>query len=462
MPSCVEGYSIEKMKKIIAIILCLLILLPLVACVNENPSDDTTVTDPVTDTPDDPTDSVPAPVEQSPVSDAGYLLFNDDGPIFTIIRSNKATSEAIAAAKTLFDALEALSGVSPAIKNDYLYTGDTTDGYEILVGSTNREESSAAASTLTSINQFTIAFTERKIVITGSNDYMSSLGVAYFIENYLTAENTVKDGKNIMLTKTEAYTSDPDAYSFRALIAESSTLSSVSELKFTVAAMDKIKTSQGGCTDGTYNYQVLLQKDSTNGEKNNVVRIVKTDMKTGKKVAVSEDLSLNHANDLTYNPKRNELIVVHNAPYRKRISFVDPDTLTVTGTKDLSMNIYCISYNEKRDQYVVGLSGGQTFTILNSNFERVVSGSYSPTSRTEGYVTQGMETDDSYIYFVLYRSNVITVYDWNGKFVSLIELDVGNIEPENIFIYNDEIYVACGTSSGTKVFLITPKLKAES
>lgn len=455
------------MKKIIAIIISLLMLLPLVACVNDTPDDgDVTTTAPVSDVSDEPTDSETQPAPQSPVSDAGYTLFDEDGAVFTIIRSESANSDAIAAAKELFETLAAISGVSPSIKNDYLYTGGTADGYEILVGSTNREESTAAKNTLTSVNQFTIAFTERKIVITGSNDYMSSLAVAYFIENYLTDGNIVKDGKNIMLTKTEAYTSDPDAYSFRALIAESSTLSSSSELKFTVAAMDKIKTSQGGCTDGTYNYQVLLQKDSTNGEKNNIVRIVKTDMKTGKKVAVSEDLSLNHANDLTYNPKRNELIVVHNAPYRKRISFVDPDTLTVTGTKDLSMNIYCISYNEKRDQYVVGLSGGQSFTILNSDFERVVSGSYSPTSRTEGYVTQGMETDDSYIYFVLYKSNVITVYDWSGKFVSLIELDVGNIEPENIFIYNDEIYVACGvnddTFKGTKVYLITPKLKAES
>lgn len=74
--------------------------------------------------------------------------------------------------------------------------------------------------------------------------------------------------------------------------------------------------------------------------------------------AVSEPLPLNHANDLTYNSKRGVFVAVHNNPYRKWVSLIDPETLTVIETVIMDVKIYSISYNETREQYVVGLSGG--------------------------------------------------------------------------------------------------------
>ena len=99
----------------------------------------------------------------------------------------------------------------------------------------------------------------------------------------------------------------------------------------------------------------------------------------------------------------------------------------------------------------MGISGGQDFTVLNKNFKvdstYVTSGDRFIAENTE-YTTQGMETDLNYIYFVQYKKNVIMVYDWNGKFVNQIALDIpSGIEPENISLVGDAFYIACNNSS---------------
>jgi len=186
-----------------------------------------------------------------------------------------------------------------------------------------------------------------------------------------------------------------------------------------------------------------------------VVHIVKYDLKTKRLLQTSPVLDLNHCNDITYNEKRGCFVVCHNNPYRTKLSFVDPETLTVIGTEQIGQNIYSIDYNPTTDRYVVGLSGGQSFCFLDADFN-VISSINDPTPRTKGYTTQGVTSDDRYIYFVLYHKspNVITVYDWNGDFVSLIELDIGTIEPESIAIVRHEIYVLCGTSGQGRLFKI--------
>ena len=78
--------------------------------------------------------------------------------------------------------------------------------------------------------------------------------------------------------------------------------------------------------------------------------------------------------------------------------------------------------------YVAGIAGGQSFCLLDAAF-RQVGGPFSPTPDTAGYITQGCACDARYIYFVLYRQNVITVYDWEG-------------EPENLSQVGGSLYVA--------------------
>ena len=449
------------MKKIISILLITIILLASASCTVDNgntPGSESNTDEVTTGATDETTTEAKTetPEPDDPVSEKGYILINEGESVFDIVRpeNRKTCAALISSGAKLYSALETLSGGKPIIRDDFLEEGQTKDGYEILIGDTNREETVAEKAKL-AVSQFAIVFTEKKIVIVGSDETLSATGVLYFIENYLIKENVESGEGKLILKKTDNYHSDPDDYTFRALLKQNQSISSTSEYKFTVSKINLIKTSQGGGTDGKYFYQALIQKDTQSNEKNNIVRIVKTDLATGKVVKISEDLDLNHANDITYNSKIGKLVVAHNNPYRDRVSFVDPDTLEVTETRSIGMKIYCIAYNATYDRYVVGLSGGQTFTILDSDFKKTMTTPFSPTSLTTGYITQGMECDDQFIYFVLYKNNVITVYDWSGNFVSLVKLDITGIEPENIFIYKDELYVGCGASAGTKVYKIT-------
>ncbi len=60
------------------------------------------------------------------------------------------------------------------------------------------------------------------------------------------------------------------------------------------------------------------------------------------------------------------------------------------------------------------------------------------------------------IHTITYDENVITVYDWDGNYVSLIHLDIlGGEEPENISVVGDDIYVATLVDGGTAIRKLT-------
>lgn len=187
-------------------------------------------------------------------------------------------------------------------------------------------------------------------------------------------------------------------------------------------------------------YQLFIGKDTEHNERDNTVRLVRYDIQTGKTVRISDPLPLNHANDLTYNSRRGLLVAVHNNPNRKLVSFIDPETLTVTETVTLPCRIYSLAYSPERDMYVAGIAGGQSFCLLDAAF-RQVGGSFSPTPDTAGYITQGCACDARYIYFVLYRQNVITVYDWEGRHIRTLPITVSG-EPENLSQVGGSLYVA--------------------
>lgn len=225
---------------------------------------------------------------------------------------------------------------------------------------------------------------------------------------------------------------------------------------------DAYTSPQGGYTDGVYHYQAWVCQDAASDEADNRVRIVKTELSTGKVIAVSQDLALNHANDITYNAALDRLVVVHNKPNKYTVSFIDPETLEITDTGQCPKKIYAMHYSAARNQYVVGLSGGQSFRVLDSELAATDGGPFEPTDRTKGYTTQGMTGDERYLYFVLYRQSAITVYDWDGNFVTLIELDDAKGEAENISVVGNYIYVTVYLHGGnTTVYRVDPVAEAD-
>lgn len=266
-----------------------------------------------------------------------------------------------------------------------------------------------------------------------------------------------------------------------------------------------------------YYYQALIHDANTTGDtydksydSSDRVYIRKHDMDNNSIVKISEDLNLHHANDITYNPdlqyngRKGLLVVTQNHPVYTRLSFVHPDDLTVIDPEEITdLNgekmdwawpvetaveetsytdkyiefstagiggVYSINYNPTYKKYVVGLSGGQKFTFLDASLKNEGT-VYSPTSKSNNFTTQGNTCDDGYIYFILYgkkmnsegpdlqyNSHIITVYDWDGNFVTVLEIPIESIplaqEPENISIYDNKIYISCRNGDNATVYQV--------
>lgn len=187
---------------------------------------------------------------------------------------------------------------------------------------------------------------------------------------------------------------------------------------------------QGACTDGRYAYFAIDNGSTT---------LLKYDIKNWYLVKKATHTTLGHANDMTFNKNTGQIIVSNNSPDFDTITFLDPETLKITTSKKISHNIYSISYNPYNDRYVVGISGGFDFAILNSNFETI--------STHKGYnssfIRQGNDCDRNYIYFAQSGNaeNIIVVYNWSGELVDIVNISLPH-EIENIFHTKDTMYVS--------------------
>ena len=195
------------------------------------------------------------------------------------------------------------------------------------------------------------------------------------------------------------------------------------------AGFSNYVTAQGSCTDGKYAYFAI---------NNGYTTILKYDVNTWELKDRQSGLYLGHANDMTYNSKKDIIVVANNAPDYNILTFLDPDTLEIIGTKKIKYKIYSISYNSQTDQYVVGISGTYDFAILNSKFKKVER--YD--GYQSGYLRQGCDSDDDYIYFVQSGGggNLIVIYNWNGELVDTVTVDKA-LEIENIFHVKNTVYI---------------------
>lgn len=184
---------------------------------------------------------------------------------------------------------------------------------------------------------------------------------------------------------------------------------------------------QGGGTDGTYGYFILV----TRGPSETAMSYIhKIDLETWETVKISEPLKMYHANDLAYDAKNHRLVISHCDIHPEEVSVVDPDTLEVIEVKTIPQKHYSITYNANKGMYVTGKSRTYDFVLLNDEFEplRLLPGE-------DGHIKQGLECDDEYIYFFQtgVRYNWIFVFDWEGTFLRKIPVPMVG-ESENLFV----------------------------
>lgn len=224
-------------------------------------------------------------------------------------------------------------------------------------------------------------------------------------------------------------------------------------------------TMQGGCYGNGYGYFALYNR---NKEK---CRIVKIDLNTGKRVKKSKILNIAHGNDLTYNENTNQLIAVHNSLNGKMVSFIDPTTLKVIGTKTIELDeslpgltesrraafagIGALAYNSEHNQYVARIKNLADLLILDENLNPV---RYVRLTKKDSQTYQGMDTVGDYVlvgqsYKGSNPYNIISVYDLDGNYISKITVKKGT-ELENVF-HNGSTFYAGFYTSGYKTYYVT-------
>ena len=210
---------------------------------------------------------------------------------------------------------------------------------------------------------------------------------------------------------------------------------------------------QGSCTDGTYSYYLLLNKNVT------LCKVVKVRHSTMKVTAVSDALYVGHGNDMTYNSDKKCLVVAQSTGKDpKTLISINAKTLKIIENRHIAIpsklagasyastkaisGFYSIAYSSGRKQYVTLLRGSHNFVILDSEMKPV---RYVKASKKNNYLTQGIDATDDYILVAQSPKaanqvyNIITVYDWDGNYISKINVKRG-YEIESIFHIGSKYY----------------------
>lgn len=217
--------------------------------------------------------------------------------------------------------------------------------------------------------------------------------------------------------------------------------------------MYQYDTLQGSCTDGAYAYYLLNNRSAG---KCKIVKVKRSNLKV---VMVSGALDVAHGNDMTYDAHKRRLVIVHSTGADpKRLTSVNPNTLTVTESKHVQIPkklpggsladaagataFTGIGYSSGRKQYAVLLSHNYNFVLLDANLDPV---QYVKVSKKNNYVVQGIDATDDYIMVAQspksskQKYNIITVYDWDGRYISKINVKKG-YEIESIYHVGSKYY----------------------
>ena len=214
-------------------------------------------------------------------------------------------------------------------------------------------------------------------------------------------------------------------------------------------------TLQGACANGGFVYYTLFDR------KKNKCRIVKAELASLNVVMVSGPLPVYHANNLTFNTRRNLLLATCCQVKGKRVVFIDPQTLTVVTKKNIKLKasksipksvvrkykgFTAIAYNEKYDCYVGRLRDNNNVIILDGNLKPVRYVKLK--GKRTGLLNQGMESVGDYIYDVRSfkgkrKYNLVTIHDISGAYVGAMEFAYGQApgnELQCIFHDGDRFY----------------------
>lgn len=364
----------------------------------------------------------------------------------TLIRPDIANSAVMKNCVNFRKKINNTFSVDIPIKTDWVDKNDSVDpnAPEIILGNTTRPASIELLASLPE-NSYAIKITENQIIINATNDSLLAYALYDFEKNYLNNdEYRTETGFSIPVGADTLVTSDEMASLKNAISSGKNVSLSINNMR----GQDTIPpylVGQGATSDGTYFYLPLIK---TYSDGTQTAIIVKRRMDDWSLVATSEELHVDHANDICYDSDKNILVVAHNK--ENILSILDPDTLTITEQIHIdigSTTAAGISYNSSRKSYCVTTWVGKIF-ILDSDFN--VTSSINMITAND-YVAQGVDSDDMYIYTPKSGAfdNIIIVYSWDTGYVTTLTLDT-TMESESITNYDGNYYISFN-SAGIKI-----------
>lgn len=281
--------------------------------------------------------------------------------------------------------------------------------------------------------QFRIYQDESKLYLCAANPEQEMLVVKMLLTKYMSYEYISNSS-----TESVVEVNDVD-FKFTCNWDEFTAPKAVQSRILQIPAEEGFSVLQGGCTDGTYGYYVMNNQDYYPY----INRVYKVDLATMKVVQVSQTLELQHANSITYNSKLGKLICVNYDPDKTTLTYVDPETLTITGTTKVDFNALSLSYCEERNAYVAGTRGTFDWFALDGSMKVK---NYYGSVQTDA-VKQEVETYKDKIIFSMSNPQMLYVYNWDGEFLYSIDMEL-YVEIENLVFYEDIAYVGYFSSGG--------------
>lgn len=416
------------LKRIISFLLALLTLAALVSC-----------------TPEDAYTNTSEEVVETEAPEAAKLTFIENGKTdFKVIRSEDARGYYLDTAQCVIRKLKEEYSEDFKLAEDWInpLEPDPATSHELLLFSTARAESEAATADLPDAG-YLIRVTDCKIVIVGTGISQCNAALNEFF--YTVIPEYTTDGVTALPVGLEIKREAADEkLDLHAAIAEGKSIGADFEVLFEYKGRDGFSSSQGAATDGKYVY-VAMKKSSGGTETD---RIIKIDMETWEIVAESDELPLDHANDMTYDPNKKCLVVTNML--NCILSVIDPETLTIVERAVPNYGTWGVGFIDGSSEYAFLASGG--LTVTDKDFNALRS---SPFESAEGYTGQGMDADSEYAYVPLSpnagkSSNIIQIYDLDtGEYLGVITVGT-KMESETVFHSGNDFYMNFNTS-GSKI-----------
>ena len=286
----------------------------------------------------------------------------------------------------------------------------------------------------------------QRLIIAGTDETWTALAL-YELEDYLLKRQTKEEvliiPENIFI-KEEFY--DPKLIG--RLIQKGYDFSLSLEYVLTCKKDTRCYIGQGATSDGDSFY--IINKNSSDNQS----ILYKYDMETCKLKASSDVINTGHSNDLTYNPYSNIIVVSHGIKQGNILTLVDACSLSVISDITTSVWSSSVAFNTQKKIYAFS-EGGTTLHFTDDKFNLIES--FTRSDRT-GHTSQGMGSDDCFIYFPMSGSkdNIIVVYDWNGSYVTTLVVPTKR-ESETLFYSAGEYYLNFN-HSGSELYRLVPIL----